>query len=151
MTTEASVFTLPEADQATGLLLLKTLEQLLDQRLWCTEGIVSALWHAVFEGKWVKLSDGRAQYTLTGAPKVTDPTLHWMARANQRDFLVTVLAYMDQPTQDKVLARWQSNPQEKAELLAGFRRWQYELAALWQDLQSKGWISSQLQLLKGAA
>ncbi|CAG1018894.1 hypothetical protein BURC_03721 [Burkholderiaceae bacterium] len=151
MTQDYNVFTLPKEDQATGLLLLKSFEQLLDQGIWCTAGIVSALWHAVFEGQWQKLASGQTQYNLTGAPKVTDTTLRWLASAPQRDFLATVLFHLDEATQAKITQRWQVHPQERAELLAGFRRWQYELSHLWQDLQARGWIRSDLTLLKGAA
>lgn len=146
-----TVFQFPKEDQATGLLLLKSWEQLIDQGLWHTGAIVGTLWHAVFEGQWTKLPDGRDYYALSGQPKVSNATLIWLANTTQREFLATVLAYMDEPTQAKVLSRWKQAPQEKLELLAGFRRWQEELKGVWQKLQSEGWVPTTLTLLRGAA
>jgi hypothetical protein len=57
---------------------------------------------------------------------------------------------MDADLQASTLAQWRARPQERAEIVAGLRRWQEQFRSLWQQMVNSG-QRPLMQVLKGAA
>jgi len=142
---QPQVYDLPEIDRVPALLLLGVIGELRDKGLLCTDSVTSALWHALFETR-----EDQGRLAITGRSKISDETLRWLAGAHPRDFIATILAHMDADLQASTLAQWRARPQERAEIVAGLRRWQEQFRSLWQQMVNSG-QRPLMQVLKGAA